>query len=216
MAIHHDLDHRTVVVTATFLAVQTHFALGVRPTGVAAGIIQPLVMVVAFQVFPTERRGYAMAIYSMGVFMAVAVGPIVGGVAIDLFHWRYIFWAPLPVILLAAFMGWLFVPQVRSRDRSRLELLFEPGLGALRAQSRRGVRTGPERGAGQQALCVRIDAHAVSNPLVAARLREIRTPVDRPSTESAQAPASNGWPRERSSLPLRRNLDPRRSPGSSC
>ena len=84
--------------------------------GVAAGIIQPLVMVVAFQVFPTERRGYAMAIYSMGVFLAVAVGPIVGGVAIDLFEWRYIFWAPLPVIVVGALMGWVFMPSVPNRD----------------------------------------------------------------------------------------------------
>jgi DHA2 family multidrug resistance protein len=84
--------------------------------GVAAGVIQPLVMVVAFQVFPSERRGYAMAIYSMGVFMAVAVGPIIGGVAIDLFNWRYIFWAPLPVIAAAALMALVFVPSVRSRD----------------------------------------------------------------------------------------------------
>ena len=59
--------------------------------GVAAGIVQPLVMVVAFQVFPADRRGYAMAIYSMGIFLAVAAGPVFGGIAIDLLHWRYIF-----------------------------------------------------------------------------------------------------------------------------
>ncbi len=89
--------------------------------GVAAGVIQPLVMVIAFQVFPAERRGYAMAIYSMGVFMAVAVGPIIGGVAIDLFHWRYIFWAPLPVILVASVMAVVFVPSVRTRDAGRFD-----------------------------------------------------------------------------------------------
>ena len=89
--------------------------------GVAAGVIQPLVMVVAFQVFPAERRGYAMAIYSMGVFMAVAVGPIIGGIAIDLFHWRYIFWAPLPVIGLGALMGWIFMPSVPSKDRAAFD-----------------------------------------------------------------------------------------------
>ena len=89
--------------------------------GVAAGVIQPLVMVVAFQVFPAERRGYAMAIYSMGVFMAVAIGPIVGGIAIELFHWRYIFWAPLPVIGAAALMGMVFMPSVRSKDRGAFD-----------------------------------------------------------------------------------------------
>jgi len=89
--------------------------------GVSAGIIQPLVMVVAFQVFPTERRGYAMAVYSMGVFLAVAVGPIVGGIAIDLFEWRYIFWAPLPVIVVGAMMGWVFMPSVPNRDRGSFD-----------------------------------------------------------------------------------------------
>ena len=78
--------------------------------GVAAGVIQPLVMVTAFQVLPAERRGYAMAIYSMGVFMAVAVGPIIGGFAIDLFHWRYIFWAPLPVIYSRALHSRMSLP----------------------------------------------------------------------------------------------------------
>lgn len=85
--------------------------------GVAAGVIQPLVMVVAFQVFPPERRGYAMALYSMGVFMAVAVGPIVGGIVIEVFDWRYIFWAPLPVIGIASLMAWMFVPSVRSKEK---------------------------------------------------------------------------------------------------
>ncbi len=85
--------------------------------GVAAGVIQPLVMVVAFQVFPSERRGYAMALYSMGVFLAVAVGPIIGGFVIEVFNWRYIFWAPLPIIGLAGVMAWVFVPSVRSKEK---------------------------------------------------------------------------------------------------
>lgn len=89
--------------------------------GVAAGVIQPLVMVVAFQVFPADRRGYAMAIYSMGVFLAVAVGPIFGGIAIDLLHWRYIFWAPLPVIGMAALMGWIFMPSVRGKEQGAFD-----------------------------------------------------------------------------------------------
>ncbi len=89
--------------------------------GVAAGVIQPLVMVVAFQVFPADRRGYAMAIYSMGIFLAVAAGPVFGGIAIDLLHWRYIFWAPLPVIFVAALMGWVFMPSVRSEERKEFD-----------------------------------------------------------------------------------------------
>ena len=57
----------------------------------------------------------------MGVFMAVAVGPIIGGGSIDLFHWRYIFWAPLPVIIISAIMGWVFMPSVPNRDRGSFD-----------------------------------------------------------------------------------------------
>ena len=51
--------------------------------GMATGIIQPLIMVTVFQVFPEERRGFALGIYSMGLVLAIALGPPVGGVALE-------------------------------------------------------------------------------------------------------------------------------------
>ena len=58
--------------------------------GMATGIIQPLIMVTVFQVFPEERRGFAMGIYSMGLVLAVAMGPPVGGLALEVLSWRYL------------------------------------------------------------------------------------------------------------------------------
>ncbi|MDD9918118.1 MAG: MFS transporter, partial [Rhodospirillaceae bacterium] len=43
--------------------------------GFSAGIIQPMIMVVLFQVFPPERRGTAMGLFSMGVVFALGLGP---------------------------------------------------------------------------------------------------------------------------------------------
>src|SRR5690606_6219291 len=48
--------------------------------GAAAGIVQPLAMVIIFQVFPPERRGAAMGIFGIGVVLAPALGPWIGGV----------------------------------------------------------------------------------------------------------------------------------------
>ena len=42
--------------------------------GMSSGIIQPLVMVTFFQVFPADRRGFAMGIYGMSMVMALAGG----------------------------------------------------------------------------------------------------------------------------------------------
>ena len=64
--------------------------------GAAAGCIQPLIMVTIFQVFPADRRGFAMGIYGMGR-PGRRPGPVLGGVAIELLDWRY-FLAPIPSV----------------------------------------------------------------------------------------------------------------------
>ncbi len=85
--------------------------------GMAAGVIQPLTMAVTFKVFPPGRRGTAMGIYSMGIVFAPAIGPTLGGIAIDLFNWRYIFFLTLPPALLAALAGMVFMPTKRIERR---------------------------------------------------------------------------------------------------
>lgn len=84
--------------------------------GVAAGIIQPLAMSVMFRVFPPERRGTAMGLFSMGIVFAPAMGPTLGGFVIDIFNWRYIFFLTVPTIVLAIFMGVIFMPS-RARPK---------------------------------------------------------------------------------------------------
>ena len=78
--------------------------------GFAAGIIQPMIMVVLFQVFPPEKRGLAMAMFSMGVVFALGLGPALGGYTIDLFNWRYIFLVPIPPAIISLVLGLIFLP----------------------------------------------------------------------------------------------------------
>ncbi len=83
--------------------------------GLSAGIVQPLVMVVLFQVFPPHKRGLAMGLFSMGVVFALGLGPAIGGVTIDLLEWRYIFLVPLPAAAAALALGLLFIPERTER-----------------------------------------------------------------------------------------------------
>ena len=78
--------------------------------GAAAGLFQPLAMQVIFQVFPASRRGQAMGIYGVGVVLAPALGPTLGGMAVDLASWRYVFFMAVPVCVIGAFMALLFLP----------------------------------------------------------------------------------------------------------
>lgn len=78
--------------------------------GFSAGVAQPLVMATIFSAFPPERRGSAMGIFGLGVVFAPAIGPTLGGLMIEFFSWRYVFFISLPFCLIAAIMGALFMP----------------------------------------------------------------------------------------------------------
>ena len=78
--------------------------------GAAAGIVQPLAMVIIFRVFPPEKRGTAMGIFGIGVVLAPALGPWVGGLLMDSFNWRYVFYLGVPFALLGIVLAALFLP----------------------------------------------------------------------------------------------------------
>ncbi len=91
--------------------------------GAAAGVIQPLVMVTIFQTSPEGKRGAALGVYVMGLVGAASVGPPLGGLAIELFDWRYIFYAPLILVAVAFPLGALFMPSVRSDKPPKFDWL---------------------------------------------------------------------------------------------
>src|SRR5215475_5390988 len=78
--------------------------------GFSAGIAQPLVMATIFTVFPAERRGLAMGVFGLGVVFAPAIGPTLGGLMIEYFSWRYVFYISLPFCAVAAVLGLFFMP----------------------------------------------------------------------------------------------------------
>jgi EmrB/QacA subfamily drug resistance transporter len=86
--------------------------------GAAAGVIQPLAMTIVFQVFPPEKRGSAMGIFGIGVVLAPALGPYVGGVLMDSFNWRFVFYLGVPFGLLGMALGSLFL-QTRQESGPR-------------------------------------------------------------------------------------------------
>ena len=73
--------------------------------GAAAGILQPLAMVVLFRIFPLEERGRAMALYGFGIVLAPAIGPALGGTLLDAFGWRSIFLLTVPFCIAGLVLG---------------------------------------------------------------------------------------------------------------
>ena len=84
--------------------------------GVAAGLLQPMSMFLIFQTFQDHRRGTAMGIFSIGVVLAPAFGPALGGIAVDMASWRMVFVVTVPLALVAMVLALSLMP---SRDDGR-------------------------------------------------------------------------------------------------
>ena len=78
--------------------------------GAAAGVVQPMAMILLFKVFRPDQRGAAMGIFGIGVVLAPALGPWIGGLLIDAFDWRYVFYLGLPFAGLAILLANVFLP----------------------------------------------------------------------------------------------------------
>jgi MFS transporter, DHA2 family, multidrug resistance protein len=79
--------------------------------GLIAGILQPLSMYTLFRVFPPNQRGLAMGFFGMSVILGPALGPTLGGVMIEHFNWRAIFYVAVPVASVGVLLGTIFMPQ---------------------------------------------------------------------------------------------------------
>ena len=100
--------------------------------GAAAGILQPLAMIVLFRVFPVEERGRAMALYGFGIVLAPAIGPAIGGALLEAFGWRSIFLLTVPFCLAGLALGPRALPRHVERT-SRALRLDRLGAAAWRA-----------------------------------------------------------------------------------
>ena len=77
--------------------------------GIGGGALIPVSQAILRETFPTEEQGMAMGIFGMGVVLAPAIGPILGGWLTDSYGWPWIFYINIPVSIAGIFMVWSFV-----------------------------------------------------------------------------------------------------------
>ena len=78
--------------------------------GLAAGVVQPIPAVIIPHAFKPHEQGRASGIFGMGVVLAPAIGPNVGGLLVDWFGWRSIFFMVVPFCLASIALAYKFVP----------------------------------------------------------------------------------------------------------
>ena len=65
--------------------------------GIGGALVMPLTLTILSDAFPSHRRGVALGLWSAVAGVAVASGPLVGGIVIEGIAWQWIFWLNVPI-----------------------------------------------------------------------------------------------------------------------
>ena len=111
--------------------------------GIGGGALLSTSQAILFETYTVEQRGFASAIFGVGVFIGPTIGPTVGGWIIDNYSWPWIFYINMPIGILAVVLSYLYVKEpahVRAThtiDWTGIGLLIS-GLAALQTVLERG------------------------------------------------------------------------------
>ena len=94
--------------------------------GVGAALMNPATLSIISATFPPEQRGMAIGIWAGVSALALAIGPLVGGLITEHIDWSWIFYVNVPVGILAIAASLLLIEE--SRDESEVQRLDLPGL----------------------------------------------------------------------------------------
>ena len=105
----------------------------VQASGMA--IMMPLLFTTVLTLVPMESRGRVMGNISIVISVAPALGPLVSGLILSAFHWRFLFVLILPIAIAALILGAMRVPNVTEPSKTSIDvfsvILSAFGFGGL-------------------------------------------------------------------------------------
>jgi EmrB/QacA subfamily drug resistance transporter len=120
-----------VIFTASSLACglaeSGDFLIGARVVqGAGAALMNPATLSIIAATFPPHQRGMAIGIWAGVSALALAIGPLVGGLLTDHLDWSWIFFVNIPVGIVAIVASFVLIRE--SKDESAEQRLDLPGL----------------------------------------------------------------------------------------
>ena len=109
------------------LASSAGFLIGARAVqGVGAALMNPATLSIITATFPPKQRGQAIGIWAGVSALALAIGPLCGGLIVDNIGWHWIFFVNVPVGVIGIVVSQLVIRE--SRDTSHEQSVDFPGL----------------------------------------------------------------------------------------
>src|SRR5256714_4508783 len=94
--------------------------------GIGAALMNPATLSIITATFPPRQRGMAIGIWAGVSAMALAIGPLVGGILTEKINWSWIFYINVPIGVLGILAARIFIDE--TRDTAREQRLDLPGL----------------------------------------------------------------------------------------
>src|SRR3954452_22074314 len=114
--------------------------------GAGGGMLAPVGLAMLFRTFPPAERVRASRILIVPTALAPAIGPVLGGLLVTDFSWRWVFYVNLPLGVMGVVFGMLFVAEQRHDDPGRFDLpgflLSGIGFGAVMYAASQGPAEG--------------------------------------------------------------------------
>lgn len=110
-------------VVCAFAPSATVFIAARAALGVGAALIVPMVLGVLPVIFPANERPRAVAIVTAATAAGITIGPIVGGWLLSNSWWGSVFLINVPIVGLALLAVMAWVPESRSAQRRRLDVI---------------------------------------------------------------------------------------------
>ncbi|MDX1636382.1 MAG: MFS transporter [Balneolaceae bacterium] len=103
---------------------------------VGGAFMIPGSLAIITDLYEEEQRGTAIGTWSGATALATALGPLMGGLLVDYFSWRFIFFISIPMAVVTLGILWWKVPESRAADRAAKPdwlgaLLATLGLGMI-------------------------------------------------------------------------------------
>ena len=109
------------------LANSADFLIGARIVqGAGAALMNPATLSIITATFPPRQRGMAIGIWVGVSALALAIGPLIGGLLTEHIDWSWVFFINIPVGIAAIVVARLVIDE--TRDESEEQRLDLPGL----------------------------------------------------------------------------------------
>ncbi len=81
--------------------------------GAAGGALTPVGMTILYRTFPPEERVAVSRVLNVPTVIAPASGPVIGGLLVQQFSWRWVFYVNVPIGLATLLFGLFFLQEER-------------------------------------------------------------------------------------------------------